>query len=244
MGRLFPTFVDGATEIVGVDISDELLLKGKQYFEKNSVDNTDIQFVNGNMCSFANNKKYDLIVFALSVLKHLANDTERMQALKTAKEHLSEDGLIVIDHTALLYADGPVDWTPASQSLVASWVAEPEILQGYQWRKTLDGATDILEWRYQDTQQKTLFEVKFTTYRYDIEALTQHLEELGLYHELMLTEWGVNGLSDKGKRFIGIAGFPGNGRSPRERLLEKVKRRGEKLWSNHEIATEEMLQVS
>ena len=115
MGRLFPIFSREAKEIVGVDISDELLSKGEQYYATYGNKNAIASFINADMCSFNDNKKYDMIVFALSVLKHLSSHEERFKALENAKRHLSKNGFIVIDHTPFLYTSRAIDWTDAKR---------------------------------------------------------------------------------------------------------------------------------
>ncbi|NEP47231.1 MAG: hypothetical protein F6K35_51825 [Okeania sp. SIO2H7] len=110
---------------------------------------------------------------------------------------------------------------------------DPNVLNGYEWRKAVDGNLDILQWRYRDSE-KIKFETTFTTYRYDINTLIQHFNRLDFQHECILTEWGCNGLSDKGNRFIGLAGRSKKG-IPLEELREKVLMRNEKLWSDNEM---------
>ena len=240
MGRLFPIFMTEAKEITGIDLSDEMIAKGRTYYGDygGGRENITIDFLNTDMCSFKTNKKYDLIVFALSVLKHLSRDEERLKALKNAKEHLSQDGFIVIDHTPFLYASRPTEWIDAKSSQVAGWIPESIVLDGYQWKKSIEGKKDILKWRYNDSGQ-TQFEVNFTTYRYDIEELIEHLSQLELSYEWILTEWGCNGLSNKGKRFIGVASYPDNKYSPKQDLLEKVRKRKEILWSDFDLYLED-----
>ncbi|MEM6451409.1 MAG: methyltransferase domain-containing protein [Cyanobacteria bacterium P01_D01_bin.105] len=239
MGRLFPIFSQTAEKIVGVDISDELLYKGEQYYESYGSKNASVSFINADMCSFRDDKEYDMIVFALSVLKHLSSHEERFKALENAKRHLSKDGFIVIDHTPFLYASRAVDWTDARQSLVADWLPEPRVLDGYQWRKSVYGEKDVLEWRYNDLGQ-TRFKVGFTTYQYDIGTLSEHIERLDMSYEKILAEWGINGLSDGGKRFIGVVSHFDNAYSPKLALIEKVKQRNERLWSDHDLYLEAM----
>ncbi|NET60305.1 MAG: class I SAM-dependent methyltransferase [Symploca sp. SIO2E6] len=238
MGRLFPIFMTEAKEITGIDLSDEMIAQGRKYYTDHKFDNTLIEFVNTDMCSFKTNKKYDLIVFALSVLKHLSTDRERLEAVQNAKEHLNKDGFIVIDHKAFLYASRSTDWIDAKDSLVVDWVPPSVALDGYQWKKSIEGQKDILQWRYNDAE-KTHFEMKFTTYRYDIEQLIEHLGQLELSHERILTEWGCNGLSNQGKRFIGLASYRDNKYSLKQELLEKVSKRNERLWSDHDLYLED-----
>ncbi|MBC6481690.1 MAG: class I SAM-dependent methyltransferase [Hormoscilla sp. GM7CHS1pb] len=238
MGRLFWIFMKEAKEITGIDLSDEMISQGRKYYAEHKVENAIVEFVNTDMCSFQLNKKYDLIVFALSVLKHLSTDKERLAALKKAKEHLSEEGFIVIDQAPLLYASRPTDWIDAKNSLVADWLPDPSVLDGYQWKKSLKGNIDILQWRYENSEE-IQFEVQFTTYRYDIDRLIEHLSQLDMSHEQMLTEWGVNGLGNKGKRFIGFACYPGKKYSPKRELIENVKKRNERLWSDFDLYIED-----
>lgn len=239
MGRLFPIFLKEAKTVTGVDVSDEMLRKGREYFKTHPYNSATVEFFNADMCTFKSDRKYDLIVFSLSVLKHLNDDEARIKALENSKNLLSDNGFMIFDHTALLYASSPTDWIDSKQSIVKSWMPDPSVLDGYQWKKTIHGDLDILEWRYLDAEQ-VLFESKFTTYRYDIETLLQHLDRLNLRHELILTEWGINGLDQQGKRFIGSASHPENQGSPKMALIERVKQRHERLWSNHEIYTKSL----
>ncbi|AFY36839.1 Methyltransferase type 11 [[Leptolyngbya] sp. PCC 7376] len=234
MGRLFPIFEQTANHICGVDLSDNLLTQGREFYVNRNNQDITVSFVKENMCSFQENRQYDLIVFALSVLKHLPTIADRLEALETAKKHLRQDGFIVIDHTAFLYASRPVEWTDAKDSLVEGWLPEPNILDNYQWKKSIDGDIDILEWRRLEGN-KIPFQTKFTTYRYDVSELLGHIEQLGLKHETLLTEWGINGLTSKGKRFIGLVSHPENTNNPKAALLEKVKQRQEKFWSDHDL---------
>ena len=234
MGRLFPIFMKSATEITGVDLSDDMISKGESYYKNNNIKDIEIEFINADMCSFETNKKYDLIVFALSVLKHVPSDTDRLQALTVAKKHLKENGFIVLDHSPFLYNFQTTDWIDAKNSLVGSWMPDKNVLDGYQWKKSVEDDIDILHWRYRNSEE-TQFETKFTTYRYDIEQLIEHIEKLDLRYEQLLTEWGVNGLGNKGKRFIGVLSYPGQEEFPKDEFIQKILKRNENLWSNHEL---------
>ncbi|HBR00615.1 MULTISPECIES: class I SAM-dependent methyltransferase [unclassified Roseofilum] len=236
MGRVFPIFMKEATEVTGIDLSNEMVNQGRKHYSENRSENTKIEFIHGDICSFSINKKYDFIVLALSVLKHLWTEEQRLQALQNAKDHLNPDGFIAIDQTALLYCVHSTDWIDARTSLVADWVPNPNVLDNYQWKKTIDGNMDILQWRYCQGD-KTDFGVKYTTYRYDIDRLLGHIEKLGMNHEQLLTEWGVNGLGDRGKRFIGLITHPDNKNSPKDALRDKVLQRNEQLWSDHDLYT-------
>jgi len=232
MGRLFPIFMKKAKFITGIDLSDEMLAKGKKYFADNNPEDAVIEFHKSDMRSFKEERKYDMIVMALSVLKHLNTDEERFKALKNAKEHLNEDGFIIIDHTPFLYASHSTGWVDAKDSMVANWVPNKRVLEGYQWKKSVEGNTDILHWRYKDLE-KTQFEVSFTTYHYDTDKLIEHISMLDMCHERFLTEWGINGLASEGKRFIGLISHSPGKQSLKQKFLDKVVARDERLWSGH-----------
>jgi len=232
MGRLFPIFMKEAEVITGVDLSDKMIDNGRRYFDIHNYKRKNIEFICADICSFDANRKYDLIVVALSVLKHLATDMERIEVLQNARRHLNKNGFIVIDHTAFLYSTISTDWIDAEDSMVASWMPDPKVLNGYQWKKTILGDTDTLHWRYY-ASDKIEFEVTFTTYRYDIEKLIGYISELGMKYEQLLTEWGVNGLSNRGLRFIGLVNHPGIKFNQKQIFIDKINERNEKLWSNH-----------
>ncbi len=234
MGRLFPMFMPEAKAITGLDLSDSMLSQGRRYYAECHDEQVQIEFIHADMCAYEIDKKYDLIVFALSVLKHLDTGEKRLQALRNAKKHLHPDGFIVIDQAPFLYASVSTDWIDAENSLVADWVPNSDVLNGYQWKKTVQGDTDTLHWRYLDAG-KTSFATQFTTYRYDVEALIKHLTQLDMRHEWLLTEWGVNGLRGHGKRFIGVASHPGQTRRLKQKVVEKVLQRNERLWSDHHL---------
>ena len=135
MGRLFTLFARKAKFITGIDLSEEMLAEGRRYFAENNPSDTVIEFCKADMCSFSTGRKYDLIVMALSVLKHLQTNEDRFRALQCAKEHLNEDGFIVVDSTPFLYTPKSTDWIDAEDSMVATWLPDEQILSGYQWKK-------------------------------------------------------------------------------------------------------------
>ncbi len=235
MGRLFPIFMKTAELIAGIDLSTKMLSKA-QHFLENSSPNIMVHLQEADMRSFSLGEKYDLIVVALSVLKHLRTGEDRFKTLENAKNHLKEDGFILIDNTPFLYTSKNTDWIDAKDSMVAKWLPDSSVLEGYEWKKSVEDDLERLEWRYRDSGE-TQFEVDFTTYRYDTEDLVRHITDLELSYEVLLTEWGVNGITDKGKRFIGLVSHPGTAESPKEQFLEKVTARNERLWSDYELYT-------
>ncbi|MGK7941573.1 MAG: class I SAM-dependent methyltransferase [Crocosphaera sp.] len=234
MGRLFMLFAQKAKFITGIDLSEEMLAEGRRYFAENSPSDTVIEFSKADMCSFSTGRKYDLIVMALSVLKHLKTNEDRFRALQCAKEHLNENGFIVIDSTPFLYTSKSTDWIDAEDSMVATWLPDKQILSGYQWKKTVKGETDTLHWRFNGCGQDQ-FEVSFTTYPYQNYEIIDHISRLNMNYEYLLTEWGVNGIGNEGNRFIGLISKSGKKWGHKEEFLQRVNERNERLWSDHDF---------
>lgn len=232
MGCLFPLLAQKTKFITGIDLSGEMLAEGRQYFADHGPDDTIVEFHQADMRSFSTGRKYDLIIMALSVLKHLRTDEDKLRTLKCAKEHLSEEGFIVIDNTPFLYTSNSTDWIDAKNSMVATWLPEESVLSGYEWKKTVESDKETLYWRFNESGE-TLFEVNFTVYPYENQEIIEHISQLNMHYELLLTEWGVNGLGSEGNRFIGIVSHSEKEWSPKQEFLKRVVARNEKLWSDH-----------
>ena len=137
MGRLFPIFMKTAELIAGIDLSTKMLSKA-QHFLENSSPNIMVHLQEADMRSFSLGEKYDLIVVALSVLKHLRTGEDRFKTLENAKNHLKEDGFILIDNTPFLYTSKNTDWIDAKDSMVAKWLPDSSVLEGYEWKKSVE----------------------------------------------------------------------------------------------------------
>ena len=48
----------------------------------------------------------------------------------------------MIDHTPFLYADKSTDWIDAKHSLVVNPIPESIVLEGYQWKKSIEDEQD------------------------------------------------------------------------------------------------------
>lgn len=234
MGRLFTLFAQKAKFITGIDLSEEMLAEGRKYFAENIPSDTVIEFSKADMCSFSTGRKYNMIVMALSVLKHLKTNEDRFRALQCAKEHLNENGFIVIDSTPFLYTSKSTDWIDAEDSMVATWFPDKQILSGYQWKKTVKGETDTLHWRFNGSEQDQ-FEVSFTTYPYQNHEIIEHVSRLNMNYEYLLTEWGVNGIGNEGNRFIALISNSDGKWSRKQEFLQRVKERNERLWSDYDL---------
>jgi SAM-dependent methyltransferase len=199
MGRLFLLY-QGISEIYGMDISEEMIACGKEKFP-------DIHLFVDDMRTFHLNKKMDMIVVSNALLKHIEKETDRVLILKNLKNHLSDKGVIVFDHSDYLYYEQETTgWIPAETSVISQWIPnENNVLYGFQWKKTISGKTDKVHWRYLDNG-RPVFEVAYTTYIYLIQQLKKDMERNGLVFERLLTDYGLEGLKEDGPRFIAIAG--------------------------------------
>ncbi|MDJ1183173.1 class I SAM-dependent methyltransferase [Roseofilum casamattae] len=233
MGRLFSIFLKTANVVTGIDLSEEMLAEGRKYFADRTPDNAVTEFIQADIRSFSLERKYDLIVMALSVLKHLSSEEDRLAAIANARNHLSDNGFLAIDTTPYLYTSESTSWINAADSMVASWVPDRSILAGYQWKKTVDGNNETLHWRYHQNEQ-TQFEHHFTVYPYKLEQLFDHIARANMYPQQLLTEWEANGLGTEGKRFIGLVSRHDRSWESKQQFLERVAQRDRKLWSDHQ----------
>jgi SAM-dependent methyltransferase len=76
--------------LTGVDISPEMIEIGKRR-------NKDIEFIVGNMSNFNLNKKFDSIICMFSAIGYLTENKQIEDFFRTARRHLDNKGLLVID---------------------------------------------------------------------------------------------------------------------------------------------------
>jgi 2-polyprenyl-3-methyl-5-hydroxy-6-metoxy-1,4-benzoquinol methylase len=218
-GRLFPTFIqEGVENITGIDISDEMILKAKTKHPSLNVNQGDI-------LDFKSQEKFDLIVISNSLLKHIETSENRIKILENAKLHLSERGVISIDHSPYLYyVSETSDWYKAESSVIAEWIPNKnEILKGYQWRKEVIDNQDVAKWRHFENGV-TNFEVQFSTYVYTIQELIQHIDGISLNYVQVMTDYFPKGILPNGNRFISILGIrPDVLNEYNERIQQELK---------------------
>jgi len=195
-GRLFQLFSNKIPELFGIDISEEMIKKGSETYPN-------ANFIIADITNFNLSKKFDLIIVSNGLLKHIENDKTRFETLQNAVNHLSNNGVLLIDHSPYLYyKDKTTDWINAENSIALKWFYNKEnILQGYQWKKIIDNSKDILCWRYFKNNQE-LFHTQFTTFIYENRFFWEHLESLKTTHITLLTEYDLEGLTENGNRLI------------------------------------------
>lgn len=221
MGRLFPIYLESVKEIYGFDISDGMIHSANLKFPT-------INLTVSDMLSFEINKKFDLIIVSNSLLKHLNNNADRLLAIRKMKEHLSENGIIVFDHSSYLYYESATtNWINAESSVIADWIPNTDnILSGFQWKKEVSSELDKVFWRHVNNGITT-FEIEYTAFVYKVDELKNHIETSGLFFNQILSDYNLNGLTSNGKRFIAIAGQD-------EKILQSYKSKFQnefiKLW--------------
>jgi len=93
-GRItIPITMEGH-EITGLDISKELLERGK---EKAEEEDLDIEWIRGDMRDFYLNRKFNLIFVAFNSIHHILTLEDMEKVLKNVKEHLKPDGRFIVE---------------------------------------------------------------------------------------------------------------------------------------------------
>ncbi len=87
----------GARKVTGIDFSKSAVdIANENLKESHNIDQTKIEFLHGNALELNLNEKFD-IIYLTDIIEHLYDDQNQI-LFKKVKEHLSEDGVIVI-HT-------------------------------------------------------------------------------------------------------------------------------------------------
>lgn len=195
-GRLFQLFINKIPEIYGIDISVEMLKKGSENYPN-------VNFINADIVNFQLNKKFDLIIISNGLLKHFENPQARFETLQNAVNHLSDTGILLIDHSPYLYYKNiTTDWIIAENSIASDWFDNKNnILNGYQWKKIIENQKDILCWRYFKNNQEQFYS-QFTTFIYENKDFLEHLNLLQTNYITLLTEYNLTGIMEIGNRLI------------------------------------------
>ena len=203
-GRLFPCYFGEVEEVVGIDISEEMIKKASEVKNESK---TKTRVLLGDITNFSLEEKFDLVVISNSLLKHIKERKHRQQILRNARNHLIESGVISIDHASYLYYEPKdTEWIKAEKSVIAEWIPNRNnLLNGYEWRKKISGTNDIVDWRYIE-QEEVKFSVSFSTYVYEIEELILDLRLAGLNYRKLYSNYikEKREAEIKGNRFIGI----------------------------------------
>ncbi len=93
-GRITIPIARKGHEITGLDISKQLLERGK---EKAEEEDLDIEWIRGDMKDFYLDRKFNLIFVAFNSIHHILTLEDMEKVLKNVKEHLKPDGRFIIE---------------------------------------------------------------------------------------------------------------------------------------------------
>lgn len=96
-GRLLKPLVALGLEVVGLDLSREMLDLARQ---KLGEDNKNVQLVQGDMCSFSLPDRFNTIIIPYFSLIYMLTDEERRSVFKRCYEHLNAGGYLAFDFLA------------------------------------------------------------------------------------------------------------------------------------------------
>ena len=114
-------------KIHGVDLSEEMLVKAN---EKSKV-NTNLSFEKADITNFNNNEKYDVVVSLFHVISYQITNSQLIDSLKTAYNHLKEGGVFIFDfwYGPAVLNDQPVTRIKrvSNDTIKVTRLAEPEM---------------------------------------------------------------------------------------------------------------------
>lgn len=97
-GRVALDLINEVKSLVGIDLSKTMLeIFREKVKELPSKEQVKIEIIEADMLNYNLNKKFDLIIFPFCVFQAIRTDKERYQCLKVAKEHLKENGKMIIN---------------------------------------------------------------------------------------------------------------------------------------------------
>ena len=89
-GRHMNEFCQSGLNCDGFDQSLDMIESAKKRYPK-------LNIVQGNLTSFRNSKKYDLVVSLFAVMGYLVSNKDLIAGFRTASEHLKSGGLFIFD---------------------------------------------------------------------------------------------------------------------------------------------------
>ncbi len=91
-GRHLEEFVRRGIKCDGFDLSPDMLAQARQRMA-----GKDVTLYEGNLISFENGKRYDLVVAMFAVMGYLTENEQMLAGLRTACKHLHTEGLFIFD---------------------------------------------------------------------------------------------------------------------------------------------------
>ena len=140
-GRVTFPLAKKAKQVVGVDISEEMILKAK-----NKLKDKSINFILGDITSLKLNDKFNLIIAPFRVFQSLETESERLNLLKTIEEHLDSKGLVILNifNPYLNKEDMKTKWLQEGEINCGEAILENgDVLKHSEARKHLDVKNQI-----------------------------------------------------------------------------------------------------
>jgi ubiquinone/menaquinone biosynthesis C-methylase UbiE len=111
-GRVARALADEGIEVVGVDLSAAMLSIARERLA-----GSDASFHEADFRTLELGRRFPLVLIALGGLQHMPTVDDVVAALESARRHLAEDGLVVVD----VEAPNADDFTPGPQPLLEHW---------------------------------------------------------------------------------------------------------------------------
>ncbi|MEF8873872.1 MAG: class I SAM-dependent methyltransferase [Candidatus Thermoplasmatota archaeon] len=93
-GRITIPIAREGYDITGLDISRELLRRGKEKAEK---DELDIRWIEGDMRKFSLDRKFNLIFVPFNTIQHILSLEDLERVFENVKRHMNTDGRFIVE---------------------------------------------------------------------------------------------------------------------------------------------------
>jgi SAM-dependent methyltransferase len=95
-GRLLVPLARAGLPVTGLDVSPAMLAIAAEQAKKNGVEDL-VRLVNADMRDFRLDERFELAFIALNSFCHLASGEDQVTALACLRNHLNDEGLLIID---------------------------------------------------------------------------------------------------------------------------------------------------
>lgn len=140
-GRVTFPLAEKAKQVIGVDISKEMISKAKKQAKREN-----IKFLLGDMTSLNLNIKFDLVIAPFRVLQALETENEVLKSLETIKKHLSPKGLGILSifNPYLSKDDMKTKWIQGNETECGETVLKNgDVLKHSEIKKHLDAEKQV-----------------------------------------------------------------------------------------------------
>lgn len=96
-GRVALALAKQGFAVTGLDLSEQMLDVFRHKFETQPELKFKISIVHGNMANFSFNRKFSLVIAPFRAFQALTDDNDIANSLKCIKEHLTDDGLFIVN---------------------------------------------------------------------------------------------------------------------------------------------------